>query len=103
MMAHILPNIRQLAMVWGILSAMTLVSMFIGIGNIESFKGWGQWSSMIPTTIILVVTIYKARQILYYYLNLRCAPKSWQVSMNVFVWIICALVLGAQALIIGLA
>ncbi|MFA7429706.1 MAG: cytochrome C oxidase subunit IV family protein [Rhodospirillaceae bacterium] len=78
-----MPSPRQLVFAWTLLSALTVASMITGsLGG-----GLG------GAAIILAVTIFKARQILHVYLNLRASTTGWRTLFTALIVLILGIVL----------
>ena len=71
------PGPRLLLVNWGILVALTLVSMLSALLDAGNWQPLPVWSAM----LVLAATLFKCRQIMWVYLNLRAAGKSWRVLL----------------------
>lgn len=83
-----MPSARRLVLAWVLLTALTVASMVAG----------SMGAGMTGATVILAVTLIKARQILDIYLNLRAATTGWRVAFTALILLILGIVLAALAL-----
>lgn len=81
-----MPSIRSLLITWGLLCALTVVTMVAGQARAHAPLGW------IGMTTVLVIAALKGRLILRQYLNLRVAPE-WSAGFTAAVVVLCAAVL----------
>ncbi len=84
-MRFTLPNKKLLIVTWLLLMALTLASMYWGKASSGSQEVLGlSWVGL-----VLAVTVIKARQILYVYLNLRQSTGGWRAFFMAFLLAVC--------------
>lgn len=71
------PGPRLLVLNWCMLVVLTLISMLSALLDSGNWQPLSLWSAM----LVLVATLFKCRQIMWVYLNLRMAGSSWRVLL----------------------
>lgn len=71
------PGPRLLLLNWAILVTLTLVSMFSALLDATDWQPLPTMSAM----LVLAATLFKCRQIMWVYLNLRTAGRTWRVLL----------------------
>ncbi|WNK19802.1 cytochrome C oxidase subunit IV family protein [Halomonas piscis] len=69
-----LPGKRHLLITWGVLIALTVVSMVSARLDQDGWQALPLWSA----ALVVLVTGFKAQQILLVYLNLRQSTGAWK-------------------------
>jgi hypothetical protein len=69
-----LPGKRRLLVTWGVLMALTVVSMVSARLDQASWEALPLWSA----ALVVLVTGFKAQQVLLVYLNLRQSSGTWK-------------------------
>ncbi len=90
-----LPGRRRLLLTWLTLMGLTLVSMASAL--VDSMAGW-QPLSKTSIALVLVVTAFKAYQVVAVYLNLRVSTRGWMVGMMTIIVLTLLLEAGAYLL-----
>lgn len=92
------PGPRLLLLNWAILVALTLVSMLSALLDADDWQPLPTVSAM----LVLAATLFKCRQIMWVYLNLRTAGGTWRVLLAslalLSVGVIAAAILATPAL-----
>ncbi|WP_017431241.1 cytochrome C oxidase subunit IV family protein [Vreelandella jeotgali] len=70
----IMPGTRRLLTTWATLMALTIVSMVSARLDQDGWQALPLWSA----ALVVLVTGFKARQILLVYLNLRQSTGAWR-------------------------
>ncbi|RLQ20491.1 hypothetical protein E2F43_00310 [Seongchinamella unica] len=68
------PGPKLLMLNWGVLVTLTLVSMGAALGSAGNWQPLPWWSPL----LVLASTLFKCRQIMWVYLNLRTASSAWR-------------------------
>lgn len=67
---------RRLLAAWGLLVGLTLISL-------AAVLGFGQTEAGLPAAAVaLVASYFKARAVLYHFLDLRQADRGWRVFFS---------------------
>lgn len=75
---HTHPGPGVLLRTWGILVGLTLLSMLSAQLDSQNWQPLPPWSAM----LVLAATLFKCRQIMLIYLNLRVAGSSWRILLT---------------------
>jgi len=71
------PDARQLLWNWVVLVCLTLLSMSSALLDADSWEPLPLGAAL----LVLAATLFKCRQILWVYLNLRAAGRNWRVLL----------------------
>lgn len=69
-----LPGTRRLLITWGLLMALTVLSMVSARLDQSNWQALPLWSA----ALVLMATGFKAHRVLMVYLNLRAATAAWK-------------------------
>lgn len=92
------PTYRRLTLTWVLLMGLTLASM--GAGRVLGAGGEALGGASVA--ILLAVTVFKARQVLFEYLNLRVSSLGWRVLFMAYLALVSAVVFGGYIVAGGL-
>jgi len=88
-----LPSRRNLYGCWGILMAMTTLSLWVGDPAADHRR-----LSLTAITALLAAASVKASQVLWVFLNLRSSTLTWKITFLAFLATIVVLVWGCAAI-----
>jgi hypothetical protein len=87
-----LPSKKSLIVSWGILMAMTGLSLWAGDPETSNRL------SLAAITIVLIAAGYKAVQVLWVFLNIRASTTTWKATCLGFLTVILAVVWSCAAI-----